>query len=668
MKKIKNNRFLSIIIITLVLIIGVAFISSMIIIENYAKADCFNHIEETTSQATNMFKHTMNQNRNQLEMFADILAANKDGNSPELLDAYLENFCETQNFSAVCIHRKDGSTVYHGSHPHDMINILSFEDEFMRIPYISDVISTGEKRSDKYIYDAVPIADKHGNVIGILYGYISLDKLADFVSSTAYDGKCQFYIVDGNSGDFIMDEYHRYDEDENEIPLGNIYDGSMGQRETMPGYGIDDMRQDIRSGDNGYFVFKSQRKNVWYYTYYMPMGINNWSMQMTIDEPSSFVTYYNIRSIVLILMVSVLLLLVALIVVLFLQMAKNRKAYLENLHKADYINSVQEALISAHNNPDFVDKALRIIAEEMSAETALLLTFSGKIITQAQYWPSADKSQAMAMLGINVRDVFPTFFDDLSLNKSIIFNVENQNTRISNAAEEMFLSFAINNMILVPITDNTGVLKGTIAAVNIPDDKKDPKMLEYVTKDFFMAITNLENHNIIKRMGAMDYLTGLKNRNSFESEISDYESMEANNLWCIFIDANGLHELNNQKGHKAGDLMLCTVADVIKKIFGTDYTYRLGGDEFLAFKPNSTHEDFMASKYRMLDEISKKGYSVSAGFECIYKNENNIFDVEKLVDDAEIIMYSDKHKYYEQNNLSTERGRSHFSDMVGSDT
>ena len=25
---------------------------------------------------------------------------------------------------------------------------------------------------------------------------------------------------------------------------------------------------------------------------------------------------------------------------------------------------------------------------------------------------------------------------------------------------------------------------------------------------------------------------------------------------CVYIDANGLHELNNERGHEAGDLML----------------------------------------------------------------------------------------------------------------
>ena len=30
---------------------------------------------------------------------------------------------------------------------------------------------------------------------------------------------------------------------------------------------------------------------------------------------------------------------------------------------------------------------------------------------------------------------------------------------------------------------------------------------------------------------------------------------------CVYIDANGLHELNNERGHEAGDLMLRFVAE-----------------------------------------------------------------------------------------------------------
>ncbi len=254
----KRRKHISdIIIIIAFILIALLFTLSMRLINKYAKDDCFVKIEETTSQASDMFNYTLEQSGVQLGLFADILAANQS-NPDELLNVYMKNFCETQNFSAVCLHRKDGDVVSYGVHPHDEVAFPSFDKEVQKLPYISDTYSMGEQRSEQYVYIAEPVV-RNDETVAILYGYISLDVFPSFVSSTAYDGKCQFYIVDGNTGEFLMDEYHRFDQDNNEVPLSNAFDGSMGDRETKPGYSMEDMHRNIRNGESGYHIFKSQR-------------------------------------------------------------------------------------------------------------------------------------------------------------------------------------------------------------------------------------------------------------------------------------------------------------------------------------------------------------------------------------------------------------------------
>ena len=75
-------------------------------------------------------------------------------------------------------------------------------------------------------------------------------------------------------------------------------------------------------------------------------------------------------------------------------------------------------------------------------------------------------------------------------------------------------------------------------------------------------------------------LTGLNNRNCYEWMIQTYPNMCKSSLSCIYIDVNGLHELNNTQGHKAGDDMLSYIAQVTQKYFGMQNAYRIGGDEF----------------------------------------------------------------------------------------
>ena len=82
---------------------------------------------------------------------------------------------------------------------------------------------------------------------------------------------------------------------------------------------------------------------------------------------------------------------------------------------------------------------------------------------------------------------------------------------------------------------------------------------------------------------------------------------------CVYIDANGLHELNNERGHEAGDLMLRFVAESLMEQFPKGSLYRVGGDEFVVFPApaeGQTCEDRMRSASA---SITVQGYSFSYG-------------------------------------------------------
>ena len=48
---------------------------------------------------------------------------------------------------------------------------------------------------------------------------------------------------------------------------------------------------------------------------------------------------------------------------------------------------------------------------------------------------------------------------------------------------------------------------------------------------------------------------------------------------AAYMDLNGLKEINDRKGHEAGDAFIKKATGVITEVFG-DSAYRLGGDEF----------------------------------------------------------------------------------------
>lgn len=141
----------------------------------------------------------------------------------------------------------------------------------------------------------------------------------------------------------------------------------------------------------------------------------------------------------------------------------------------------------------------------------------------------------------------------------------------------------------------------------------------------------------------IDVLTGLQNRNLYEQNCKAFTGKEKG-LACIYIDANGLHEINNTKGHLAGDQMLRFIADTLKVAFGEDMAYRIGGDEFVVFQKKKKMEELESILSEFSETLSKNEYHASIGI-CIGDGDTTLNEIIKT---AEKRMYDDKKKYYER--------------------
>ena len=187
--------------------------------------------------------------------------------------------------------------------------------------------------------------------------------------------------------------------------------------------------------------------------------------------------------------------------------------------------------------------------------------------------------------------------------------------------------------------------------------KNDPVLSVDVTDAVIFGLLSIVSETVVYRakirgyvlekklhkMSETDQLTGLNNRNCYEWRLGRYPLMYKNSISCIYIDVNGLHELNNTKGHKAGDEMLRYVANAVKKQFGNNDSYRIGGDEYVAFALDISQEDARGKIKKMCEEISVKGYHAAVGFD-VFEGKN--VDMTSLIVTAESKMYKNKYEYY----------------------
>jgi diguanylate cyclase (GGDEF)-like protein len=88
-----------------------------------------------------------------------------------------------------------------------------------------------------------------------------------------------------------------------------------------------------------------------------------------------------------------------------------------------------------------------------------------------------------------------------------------------------------------------------------------------------------------------DSLTGLVNRRRFRAELDQYVSFAARyggRGAVMVIDIDGLKEVNDRSGHRAGDNLIRRVSEVLReRVRGTDIVARLSGDEFAVLMPQT---------------------------------------------------------------------------------
>ena len=83
-------------------------------------------------------------------------------------------------------------------------------------------------------------------------------------------------------------------------------------------------------------------------------------------------------------------------------------------------------------------------------------------------------------------------------------------------------------------------------------------------------------------MATHDPLTGLNNRTVLTSRAQAIAQTPDSHLAVLVLDLDGLKELNDSKGHQAGDELLSVLAQrMLGCVRSTDVLARIGGDEFV---------------------------------------------------------------------------------------
>lgn len=153
-----------------------------------------------------------------------------------------------------------------------------------------------------------------------------------------------------------------------------------------------------------------------------------------------------------------------------------------------------------------------------------------------------------------------------------------------------------------------------------------------------------------------DTLTGLKNKNSFTVDLHNIEGNNTERYSVVTIDLNGLKNINDTRGHQAGDMFIQRASKILKSAMeGTDFIgYRVGGDEFSIIGKDKSLEDvksFVDNINKLIDEGNKtRGMllTMSIGYAKFDKEKDRNFSM--TIERSDAMMYENKRLYYKMKN------------------
>ena len=154
-------------------------------------------------------------------------------------------------------------------------------------------------------------------------------------------------------------------------------------------------------------------------------------------------------------------------------------------------------------------------------------------------------------------------------------------------------------------------------------------------------------------LAVTDPLTELFNRRYFETVIErEFSRTERykSPCSCLMIDVDLFKKVNDEYGHRTGDLVLKELATIIKNCLRKlDTVARWGGEEFIVLLPGTNKTSALQAASRILDSIAGHRFSgiagqitVSIGIASVPHPTTN--SAEKLIDTADFALYEAKSK------------------------
>lgn len=325
--------------------------------------------------------------------------------------------------------------------------------------------------------------------------------------------------------------------------------------------------------------------------------------------------------------------------------AENEKRELKNRLERDHL--LVECIREFYQNQHLLDAAnvvMERIGKLFTAERAYVYSFQKDTLSNIVEWCGEQvEPQIHRIQNIPITN-FTHWLSMFDEQKSVFLtNIEDIKDTL--AYEYEFLKQqGIQRVIMVPI-ERDGKLDGCIGLDNPNESLMESALtfLETIRYYIMLAMRRDEDQKELVRLSFTDILTSFYNRNRYLQDIVMLAGCDKA-MGVVYLDINGLKEVNDQQGHDAGDALLQACAHIMRDSFENADYYRIGGDEFIILLRDCEEAAFMHKVACLKENFMQSSYRAAIG----YRWADNCHDLESMIKQADVHMYEDKEKFYHE--------------------
>lgn len=625
MKKQLTQLMPTLVVMVLILVLTVATYNISL---RQEEEECFNRLENASETMVQSIKNRVNDDLNYLRLIG------KDFSNEDHLPTYeeykdrLSTFEDVSLFERVDLLMKN-NTLYT---MHDEVQQI-YTNEFLVLNSTSeymDRVHTDTLTNKRSVNYYVPI-QQNETVIAYLVGVFQCDTMDDQFYTKILNGKTHNSIIDTTDGQVVMDNQ--------DLNIDNIA-SDTDFKLLLPKKNVLKQIHSLKSG-----AFASEKNGEKKYFVYKPVGVCNWELLVMVNEEDAFANVLTLKNnymIMVICEILILLLYCGFYITKVRRISKKSNELNEDLNVSNTLIQCVRKLSNDLYKESTIDEILQIICEFYQAERCYVLDLdmdNKKVNGIFEYGKRHDDIhiENMVRLCLGHTDLINQFFEN---QKSYYIEDVTHEIPYTSPIYASFMQQKIHSIIVVPFMDHKQI-KGVFVVDNPKQNYYQKDFLESLCFFIKTAMEREKEKTKLKNLSYVDSLTYAQNRNHFNEYLEQNRNKELHSLGVIYLDLNGLKEINDKMGHIAGDTLIISASYALQEIF-LDNSYRVGGNEFVVIEQDVSELLFFDQYAKLLKRMKELEISVATG--CVWKE--TCPNLSETLQEADQKMYEDKKRYY----------------------